>query len=128
MTIVTVTRRHITRNYFDASSGGYLGGSYIPSSSTPIVIHVEKGILTDLDNSSDDHTIVETFGEAFLATPITILFKVYRYFDNGDGTYNKADVVHSHTSPFPALTGMTIEIAAFEDLTGVIIEYKFEEI
>ena len=123
-TTVVVTRRHITRDYFESSTGGYVGGG----GSAVIPVHEEKGIITDLDNSSDDHTIVRAFGEAFLATPITILFKVYRYFDNGDGTYNKADVVHSYTSPFPALTGMTIEIAAFEDLTGVIIEYKFEEI
>ena len=128
MTTVNVTRRHITRNYFDESSGGYLGGVYIPSSTTPDVIHVEKGMLTDLDNSSDDHSIVQAFGESFLTTPITLVFKVYRYFDNGDGWYNKADVVHSHTSPFPGIAGFVIEIAAFEDLTGVIIEYKFEEI
>lgn len=87
--------------------------------------HDEKARLIGLVSAS----VSITFGTAFTATPLPILFNVYRYTEIVSGKWVKENVNHHLTggSSWLNSTGFSITIDSSESLTGVIIEYKFEE-
>ena len=70
-----------------------------------------------------------TFGTPFDATPLVLLFNVYRYFEYEAGKFIREEVKYYLSGPtWYNTTGFTITIDTSENLTGVIIDYKFEEI
>jgi hypothetical protein len=84
----------------------------------------QKGRLTGLSSRS----VSVTFGTAFSATPITSVFNVYRETEVVPGTLVRKNVKHEITgSTLVTTTGFAITIDASESLTGVVVEYKFEE-
>jgi len=129
MVDITLRRRAVDKDYFEKINKGYVSeANGAPSINQMPFFHWERGRLTDLDNSTDDHTISHTFLESFLEIPITNKFEVYRFADMGGGKYRKQEVLYYHAEDaLPSLTGFEIEIEDFEDLTGVIIEFVFLE-
>lgn len=130
MVDITVISRRLDEDYFQQRTQPAY--SYTNSSTAVtaggVPLHVERARLTDLDNSSDDHTITITFSAEFPIIPLTTRFKVYRFAQVVPGKYRRKDVPYYQAVDWLTITGFEIEIEADEDLTGVIIEYKFEEI
>jgi len=127
---VTITRKKVNTNYYGNSTPNYVynktATSVFTTTEGGFAAHDEKAYLTDLDDSTHEHTITVVFNAAFLAIPITSKFEVYRNAPYGGG-YKRKDVLFTHAESWPDLTGFEIEIDSREDLTGVIIEYIFLE-
>jgi len=87
--------------------------------------HEEKARLIGLVSAS----VAIVFGTAFIAKPLPVLFNVYRWDEPISGTWIKEQVKFSYDggSSWLTSTGFNITIDSSESLTGVIIEYKFEE-
>ena len=86
--------------------------------------NVQKGRLTGLSSAS----VAVTFSTAFASTPITSLFEVFRYKEVVSGVWTKQSVKKNlGSATWLTSTGFSITIDSSESLTGVIIEYIFEE-
>lgn len=88
-----------------------------------VKIHNEKGIISPSAN------LVEIlFIESFLTPPIEIKMEVYIMVPYGSG-YKRKDILWVYLDANqPRLDGVDIVIdARVTDLTGIIVEYKYEE-
>jgi hypothetical protein len=94
----------------------------IPLSDLKDVLHKESNRLTSLGSS----TITINFAESFSAEPIGYA-KAYRWVEYRTGVWSKETVLGGYSAK-PTADGFTYKIDDDENLTGVIFEYKFEEI
>ena len=114
----TVLRRHINRDYYNVG-----GSSYISTASGGgTTIHREMAELTPI---TAKHLVV-TFGKEFAAKPFGKL-EVYRYVTQGAGIGKQNVLFTFPDANWLTKTGFTIDIAAFEDLNGIIVFYQYTE-
>lgn len=74
-------------------------------------------------------TVVHTFPTPFSTVPICSLINVYRYREVRTGEYVREDVQFSISgSNWITTNNFTIKIDSTENLTGVIIDFKFEAV
>lgn len=101
-------------------SAGYITGGEVINYTE----HVEKGTLENLPSRS----VSIAFAKVFDTIPTPTHFKVYRWVDLlGNGYWSKQDVPFHFVNSQPvSVSGFSFLIDDTEDLTGVIVEYKFE--
>jgi len=76
-----------------------------------------------------DWLVSVTFDTAFDAKPLVVLLNVYRYFEYEAGRFTRENVnFYLSGSTWYNTTGFTITIDDGESLTGLYIDYKFEEL
>jgi hypothetical protein len=87
-------------------------------------LHIEQDTLTNLSS----HAVTVEFNEAFSFLPMLTHFAVYRWEDIlNDGYWKKKNVEWHYASSSPWTTEeFYFIIDDTEDLSGVIVEYKFE--
>lgn len=89
--------------------------------------HVESIIVTGLTS----HTYYFEFNTAFTETPIQIKAEVYKLGVQSNGTYRRDEINWGYTDNLqPTLEGVEIKIndQYHPDLTGIVIEFKYEEV
>lgn len=86
--------------------------------------HIESDTLTNLVSK----TVTVTFKKPFKNKVTCVKLAVYRYDEVDPAKFVYTNVVHYYTTnPFYDLTGFSLTIEVWEQLTGVIVDYCFIE-
>lgn len=96
-------------------------------SPSPYIKHTEENVLTEVTT----HTVTVIFKRPFSSKPMEIKLQVYRMELQPDNSYQRQNVPWGYSDALqPTETGFAIKInqTFTPDLTGVILDYKFEEV